>query len=109
MTKTAGYTVKLTAFIPAPRDNFAMQARAAMTMDELVNGGVITPNFVDLAQVLDVTAKHGTVDLPDTPLPDVDPADMEGGETDRGDEPLTGEELPPLNQEPRQKRSSPKA
>ena len=80
--KIAGYTVTIKAFIPAPKDSFSAQARAASTMDELVTGCVITPAFVELALILDVSGKYGSAELPDVPLADIDPNDMAGGEGD---------------------------
>lgn len=109
MTKTSGYHITLKAFIPAPRTNFAAQAKAAQTMDELTTGGVITPAFVELAHVLDVTGRYGSADIPEAPLPDVDPADMEGGDTE--DDPgvdTLHDEAPGNLISPRQKRSSSK-
>ena len=67
-----GYHVTIRAFIASPKNDFAAQARAATTMAELAQGKVITPAFVELALILDVSGKYGSADIPDEPLPDVD-------------------------------------
>ena len=98
MTKVAGYTVTIKAFIPSSRTDFAAQAKAATAMAELIAAKVITPGFVELATIIDVSGKFGSAELPE--LPDIDPADMDGPPD--ADAP-TEHETPPA---PRQKRGA---
>jgi hypothetical protein len=86
MTKTSGYHVTIKAFIASPKSDFAAQARAATTMDELIKGSVITPGFVELARIVDVVGKYGSIDMSELPVLPEAPADTQeqAGETGNG-------------------------
>lgn len=60
MAKENGYLVTIRAFIPAPRDDFDKQATAAQVMGALTKNKALTPEFVQVAEVLDVKGRQGT-------------------------------------------------
>lgn len=66
--RESGYIVTAKFFIPSPKDSFAKQAAAATLMASIEDAKALTPEFIELAQMTDFSAKMGTRDAPDLPL-----------------------------------------
>lgn len=62
MAKTPGYTINLKLFIPAPKDDFKAQARAAELAGKIMEERVVPAGLIETAKVLDVSAKYGNVE-----------------------------------------------
>lgn len=63
MSRQTGYTVTIKAFVPAPKNDFAAQAAAATMVATLMKTGELTPDFLALVQVLNISGKYGSMDI----------------------------------------------
>lgn len=87
MSRKTGYQVTIKAFVESPKDNFEKMAAAAVMMATITKSKTLPAEFLELATIVDVSAKFGSVQYHETlPLdPDGNPPSNEAPPT--GDEP----------------------
>lgn len=90
MTKTPGFHIRIDAFIPIDKKDFAKQAAAYQTIADIQKNNALPAGFFDTATIIGITPKQGAADIPEpasaseTALDATDPASW----------PLTTDPLP---------------
>lgn len=77
MTKTHGFTITVTYFVPIDKTDYGKRAAAYAQMDTITKAGVLPEGFGGL--VLEIKAKEGKVELPDEPEPEPEPEPESSG------------------------------
>lgn len=65
MTKTKGFKLRIDAFLPIDKKDFAKQSAAYATLATIKHTGKLPDGFLDQVTILGIEAKEGSAELPD--------------------------------------------